>query len=54
MSLPLDFDSDEGLGAILRRELIEIACFRGVSDPETMRDVLLARLPAVIQTAPLD
>ena len=50
----LDFDSDEGLGAILRRELIEIACFRGVSDPETMRDVLLARLPAVIQTAPMD
>ena len=50
----VDFDSDEGLGAILRRELIEIACFRGVSDPETMRDILLARLPAVTQTAPMD
>lgn len=26
--------SDEGLEAILRRELVEIACFNGVSDPE--------------------
>ena len=42
---PSDFDSDEGLEAILRRELIEIACFNSVSDPETLRDVLLARLP---------
>ena len=42
--LPSDFDSDEGLEAILRRELIEIACFNSVSDPETLRDVLLARL----------
>jgi len=42
-----DFDSDEGLEAILRRELIEIACFNGVSDPETLRDILLARLPPV-------
>jgi len=39
-----DFASDEGLKAILRRELIEIACFHGVIDPETLRDVLLARL----------
>ena len=38
------FDSNEGLEAILRRELIEIACFNGVSDPETLRDVLLTRL----------
>ena len=38
--LPVDFDSDEGLEAILRRELIEIACFNGVSDPETLRDIL--------------
>ena len=43
--LPLDFDSDEGLEAILRRELIEIARFGGVSDPETLRDILLVRLP---------
>ena len=42
-----DFASDEGLKAILRRELIEIACFHGVSDPETLRDVLLARLPQI-------
>jgi len=26
--------SDEGLEAILRRELVEIACFNGVSDLE--------------------
>ena len=45
--LPVDFDSDEGLEAILRRELIEIACFNGVSDPETLRDILLTRLPPV-------
>ena len=43
--LPVDFDSDEALEAILRRELIEIACLNGVSDPETLRDILLARLP---------
>jgi hypothetical protein len=42
---PVDFDSDEGLEAILRHELIEIACIAGVSDPETLRDLLLARLP---------
>ena len=44
---PLDFDNDEGLGAILRRELIEIACSTGVSDPETLKDHLMARLPPV-------
>ena len=43
--LPIDFESDEGLEAILRRELIEIACFNGVSDPESLRDILLTRLP---------
>jgi hypothetical protein len=42
---PDDLDSDEGLEAVLRRELIEIACFNGVSEPETLRDILLARLP---------
>ena len=35
-----EFDSDEGLEAILRRELIDIACFNGVSDPETLRDIV--------------
>ncbi len=45
--LVVDFDSDEALEAILRRELIEIACFNGVSDPETLRDILLTRLPQV-------
>ena len=43
-NLPVDFDSDEALEASLRRELIEIACFNGVSDPETLRDILLTRL----------
>ena len=42
---PVDIDSDEGLEAILRRELIEIARLNGVSDLETLRDILLARLP---------
>jgi hypothetical protein len=41
---PVELDSDEGLEAILRRELIEIAHFNGVSDPETLRDMLLSRL----------
>jgi hypothetical protein len=41
---PVEFDSDEGLEAILRRELIEIAYFNGVSDPETLRDMVLSRL----------
>ena len=41
---PVDFDSDEGLESILQRELIEIACFNGVSDPEALRDMLLARI----------
>ena len=41
----VDFESDEGLDSILRRELIEIACFYGVNDTETLRDVLLALPP---------
>jgi hypothetical protein len=40
----LDFDSDEELEAALRRELIEIVCSKAVSDPETLLDLLLARL----------
>lgn len=40
-----DADSDEELEAALRRELIEIARFNEVSDPETLRDILLASLP---------
>ena len=42
---PVEFDSDEGLEAILRRELIEIAYCYGASDPETLRDMVLSRLP---------
>jgi hypothetical protein len=40
----VDLDSDEALEAALRRELIEIARSAGVSDPETLRDILLAAL----------
>lgn len=50
----LDFDSDERLEAILRRKLIELACFKGVSDPETLRDVLLARLSQAGPASPVD
>ena len=40
----VDLDSDEALEANLRRELIDIARFNGVSDAEVLRDVLLAAL----------
>jgi len=40
----VDLDSDEELEATLRRELVEIACSNGVTDAETLRDVLLAAL----------
>jgi hypothetical protein len=39
-----DFESDEALEAALHCELIEIARFNGVSDPETLRDILLATM----------
>ena len=35
---------DDGVKSILRRELIEIAQLKGLSDPETLRDILLVRL----------
>jgi hypothetical protein len=40
---PIDLDSDEELEAELRRELIEIL-FSGVTNPVTLRDVILAKL----------
>ena len=40
-----DAESDEELEAALRRELIEIARLNGVSDPETLKDLLLASMP---------
>jgi hypothetical protein len=39
-ALDLEFDSDQGLEAILRRELIEIVFSNGLSDPELLRLVL--------------
>jgi hypothetical protein len=40
-----DTESDEKLELALRRELIEIARLNGVSDPETLKEVLLASAP---------
>ena len=40
-----DADSDEELEAEVRRELVEIARVNGVSDPETLKDILLASMP---------
>lgn len=39
-----DLESDEALEATLRRELIEIACSQGASDPETLRHLILGVL----------
>jgi hypothetical protein len=39
-----DLDSDEALEASLRSELAQIARSNGVSDADTLRDVLLAAL----------
>ena len=41
-----DADSDEELEAEVRRELVEIARVNGVSDPEILKDILLASMPA--------
>jgi hypothetical protein len=40
----VNFGGDDGLKTIIRRELIEIAHSNGLSDPETLRDILLTRL----------
>jgi hypothetical protein len=42
-----DADSDEELEAEVRRELVEIARVNGVSDPETLKDILLAIMPRI-------
>jgi hypothetical protein len=44
--LHFDADSDEKLEAEVRRELVEIARINGVSDPETLKDILLASMQA--------
>ena len=41
-----DADSDEELEAKVRRELVEIARLNGASDPETLKDIWLASMPA--------
>ena len=38
---------DDTVKQILRSELIQIAHLNGLSDPETLRDLLLARLPQI-------
>ncbi len=40
----VEAESDEELEAALRRELMEIARLNGVSDPDTLKDILLASL----------
>ena len=47
----VDLESDEGLEATLRRELIEIACLNGVSDPETLRDIMFSRRTGTVNEA---
>lgn len=42
----LHFDADSDEEAEVRRELVEIARVNGVSDPETLKDILLAIMPA--------
>jgi hypothetical protein len=44
--LHFDADSDKELEAEVRRELVEIARINGVSDPETLKDILLASMQA--------
>ena len=39
----IEFESEEGLEAALWRELIEIASQNGISDPETLVQLVLAR-----------
>ena len=41
-----DADNDEELEAEVRRKLIEIVRINGVTDPETLKDILLASMPA--------
>ena len=41
-----DTDNDEELEAEVRRKLIEIVRINGVTDPETLKDILLASMPA--------
>jgi hypothetical protein len=43
----VEFDRDKDLEALLRRELIDIACVVGVSDPEKLQDLLLTRIPPI-------
>jgi hypothetical protein len=47
-----ELDSDEGLEAALRRELIEIACLNFESDPEILRDPVLARIAPLKRPIP--
>ena len=48
----LDPDSDEALEAALRRELLEMIGSTGVSDPETLLDILLVDLSDTDSSGP--
>ena len=52
----VEAESDEELEAALRRELMEIARLNGVSDPDTLKDILLASLqpPRTARVEPPD
>jgi hypothetical protein len=41
-----DAESEEELEAAVRRELIEIVRLNGVTDPQTLKDILLASMPS--------
>jgi hypothetical protein len=47
----VNLDSDEGLEAMLRTELAEIARSFGLNDSETLREVALERLPRKLRQA---
>jgi hypothetical protein len=44
---PVEFDNNKELEAILRRELIEIACLGDMSHPEQLQDLVLARIQTI-------
>jgi hypothetical protein len=48
-TLSHELDSDEELEATLRRELIEIALVHGITDAETLRDILISKRSELVE-----
>jgi hypothetical protein len=46
-------DCDEALEVMLRQELVDIARIFGISEPDTLRDILLARSWGCRSTPPM-